>query len=685
MLNVAPGIWKLSHGTPEAMAPVALREVPIADAALAAMPPVAAPAQAAQVRFETIDRGILLRLPLAEGESLFGLGLQLKSHEQRGKKKTLRVNSDPLADTGDSHAPVPFIASTAGWALLVDTARYATFFSGSHRRAVDLAETVPGLSGSSTEELYQARSGGLRELVVEVPVAQGVDAYLFAGPTLKDAVRRYNLFSGGGCLPPMWGLGAWYRAYGKATRGEVEGIAARIRADGIPCDVLGLEPGWQTAAYSCSYRWAEERFPDHRGFLAGLHGQGFRINCWEHAFVHPSAPFYAGLLPHAGPSAVFDGLVPDFTQAEARRLYADHHQSLAVEGIDGFKLDECDGSDFISYPWSFPEHDRFPSGLDGERMHSLFGMLYMRTVHQVYAGRGVRGYHEVRNAGALAAPYPFVLYSDLYDHRDFVRGVVGAGFSGLLWTPEVRHAQDVEELVRRVQATALSPQALINAWYIPQPPWVQVDRARNVAGEAMAGRELATALVRDAFRLRMALLPYIYSAFERYRTDGTPPFRALAMDYPDDATCRAVDDQWLIGDDLLFAPVFHGQRSREVVLPPGEWFEVASGRRIAGGQRITEVVELDRVLLYVRSGAILPLAEPVQSVGRETVFRLTVRVYGDDPRSFVLPEDDGESDAYLRGERNRVRLSWSGNAGAAERSGTWAGRRYEVVAWERIG
>ena len=201
----------------------------------------------------------------------------------------------------------------------------------------------------------------------------------------------------------------------------------------------------------------------------------------------------------------------------------------------------------------------------------------------------------------------------------------------------------------------------------------------------MAGRAQATALVRDAFRLRMALLPYIYAAFERYRTDGTPPFRALVMDHPDDAACRAVDDQWLIGDDLLFAPVFHGQRSREVVLPPGEWFDMASGRRIAGGQRIIEEVELDRVLLYVRTGAILPLAEPVQSVGRDTAFRLTVRAYGADPRPLELPEDDGESDAYLRGERNRVRLSWIGGAGAVERSGTWAGRRYDIIGWERVG
>jgi alpha-D-xyloside xylohydrolase len=684
MQSIAPGVWSVVHGTPEPLSPVALREVPVAVAALAAMPAAGDPAWAAGLRCEVTDRGVLIRLPLADGASLYGLGLQLKSHEQRGKKRVLRVNSDPLADTGDSHAPVPFIASTSGWALLVDTARYASFYTGGQRRAADLAEPVAGTIGTSTEELYKARAGGPRELVIEVPVARGATIYLFGGPTLKDAVRRYNLFSGGGCLPPLWGLGVWYRAFGKAGRAEVEGIADGLRADRIPCDVLGLEPGWQTAAYPCSYRWAEDRFPDHRGFLDGIRGRGFHVNCWEHAYVHPTAPVFSAILPHAGPNAVFDGLVPDFTIPAARRAYADHHRALAVEGISGFKLDECDNSDFISYPWCFPEHDRFPSGLDGERMHSLFGMLYMRTVHEVYAGRGVRAYHEVRNAGALAAPYPFVLYSDLYDHRDFVRGVLSSGFSGLLWSPEVRHATGVEDLVRRVQAVAMSAQALVNAWYIPQPPWANVDRAGNNRGESMPERELATALVRDAFRLRMALVPVIYAAFARYQADGTPPFRALAMDFPEDAEARTVDDQWMIGDDLLFAPVFAGQAARSVYLPAGDWFEFASGRRITGGQRIEEATPVERILLYVRSGTILPMAEPVACIAPDTVFRLTVRVYGADPRPCELREDDGDSDAWERGARNHVRLSWSDGVGRVERNGAWPGRRYEVAGWERI-
>ena len=75
-----------------------------------------------------------------------------------------------------------------------------------------------------------------------------------------------------------------------------------------------------------------------------------------------------------------------------------------------------------------------------------------------------------------------MLYSDLYDHREFIRALVNSGFSGLLWTPEVRDAKSAEDLVRRLQTAVLSPMALINAWYIKNPPWMQIDRRRTTQG-----------------------------------------------------------------------------------------------------------------------------------------------------------------------------------------------------------
>jgi alpha-D-xyloside xylohydrolase len=623
----------------------------------------------------------VVTLPFSKGEGLFGLGLQLKSVLLTGRKKTARVNSDPAADIGDSHAPVPFYVSTAGYGVLIDTARYASFYFGTHveREQIEARNAEKESPPSTgTDELYRMQAAG-RRVVVDIPAARGVDVYLFGGPTLLDAVRRYNLFSGGGCLPPLWGLGGWYRVYGQFDGSQVLDLAQRLRDQRIPMDVIGLEPGWHTHSYPCSFDWAQQRFPDPDGMMSELHKMGFKVNLWEHAFVHPKSPIYGAIREHCGDEMAFDGLVPDFLTPEARQVFRDHHdQALVSRGVDGFKLDECDHSDFIRYAWSFPEWSRFPSGADGEQMHSLFGLQYQHVIDDAYRRHDRRHYSLVRSSQALAAPMPYVLYSDLYDFDDFLRGVVTGGFSGLLWCPEVRHAVSVEDLVRRIQVVALSPMALVNGWYICLPPWDQIEAGLNRKGTRMDNADEATARVREAFELRMRLVPYLYTAFARYRRDGTPPFRALAMDWADDRQAWSVEDQYLIGDALMVAPVRPGCVSRSVYLPKGQWREFFTGRLIEGGQRVEVAVGLADIPLYVREGSILPLAQPVSCLSGNTVLEVTPVVYGESQASGWLYDDDGVSFAYEREEQGWVELAWSQGAERVQTKPVPAPRRFRL-------
>ena len=131
MQQIHPGVWKIRFGTPEKVTPVKLRHRKAANKALTQMGDVPCPFAEGAITAKKTARGMVLRVPLEAEEQFYGLGLQLLSHAQRGLKKTLRVNSDPIVDMGDSHAPVPFYVSTAGYGVLVDTARYATFYMGS--------------------------------------------------------------------------------------------------------------------------------------------------------------------------------------------------------------------------------------------------------------------------------------------------------------------------------------------------------------------------------------------------------------------------------------------------------------------------------------------------------------------------------------------------------------------------
>lgn len=683
MEKVTNGIWKMSFGEHEPHTPVRYRSAPAKEDALLKLDcPGKPPFAEDEVSIRATPRGILIELPLGGDEHIYGFGLQLHALDHTGRKKVIRVNSDPVADTGDSHAPVPFYVSTKGYGVLVDTNRYAAFYCGTNLRKGESEHKKQEKKAIGTSEIelygYQVSEGN-RTVSVDIPSAQGIEVYFFEGPGLLEAVQRYNLFSGGGALPPMWGLGMWYRAYSAAKKEDVMRLARTFREDGMPVDVFGFEPGWQTKAYSCSFVWDEGRFPDHEAMLQELYGMDYRVNLWEHLFVHPSSPMYESLKPHSGDYEVWEGLVPDLSVEEASAIFARHHKEAFVDkGIAGFKLDECDSSDYVHSNWSFPDIAAFPSGMDGEQMHNQLGTLYQQTILAPYEEAGKRTLSQVRASGAMAAPMPFVLYSDLYNHKVFIRGVVNCGFSGLLWSPEVRQAESPEDLVRRIQTAVFSPMALLNCWRIPNPPWMQVDRDKNVAGEFLPNYEEIRDLCRTLFQVRMSLIPYLYTAYARYSEEGLPPFRALVMDYPEDPRTYGIDDAYMMGDSLLVAPVITGTTERQVYLPEGVWHCFWTRRTYEGGQTYTLAPGLEQIPVFVKDGTLLPLAKPLPFVGDDAMFQMELHAFGTGARECILYEDDGISYAYREGRHNWLKVEVDQeNRVHVDRIGDFTGCRYQ--------
>jgi alpha-D-xyloside xylohydrolase len=281
-----PGVWKARLGRPESHTPVSMRLVPPGIDALGKLAAVATPPMH-DVRSAITARGCELSFPLGPHERMYGFGLQLLSFEQRSKKRTIRVNADPRVDSGDSHAPVPFYVTTLGYGVLVDTLRHAEFYCGEAHPKPTLAVNAKSVAVNTPQESRDRDQGVASRVLVEVPRAAGVDVYLFGGPSMLEAVQRYNLFAGGGVVPPEWGLGFWYRPDMYLDQEAVLALAREFREREIPCDVLGLEPGWQTHAYSCTFTWEKKRFPMPEKFLKEIASQNYKVNLWEHAFTHP--------------------------------------------------------------------------------------------------------------------------------------------------------------------------------------------------------------------------------------------------------------------------------------------------------------------------------------------------------------------------------------------------------------
>lgn len=683
-------VWSYTFGAPETLTPTKIFKDKIDKIREADLPIVLdSPITMEMMNFTITTRGCLLELPFEDQEQFYGLGLQLKSFNQNYKKKTLRVNSDPVADTGDSHAPVPFYVSTKGYGVFIDTARYASFYFGTHfkQETEGIQSTSEINDNKSTiadnvEDLYSARKTKTKKtVVIETPSAKGITVYIFGGPTLLDAVCRYNIFSGGGVTPPMWGLGIWYRTYVYSDKKAVLKQITDFRNENVPCDVFGFEPGWQTHAYSCSYIWDENKFPNKDEMIDEINSQGFHINLWEHLFIHQTSPIYEVMKNLSSDYKVWDGLIPDFSIKEAVGIFAQYHKKEFIDkGISGFKFDECDNSDFISSPWSYPEHASFPSGMDGEQMHSLMGLLYQEMIMPVFAEKNQRTYGGVRSTHAFSSDMPFVLYSDLYDHKDFVRGLVNSGFSGLLWTPEVRQCNSVEELIRRIQSVIFSPMALINAWMIPNPPWKQFDETLNKEGVFLSNYKEVEAICRDLFQLRMSLIPYLYSSFFEYETKGIPPFRALIMDYPDDSNTYVIDDQFMIGNDILFAAMFEGETSRNVYLPKGNWFDYFTKEKYAGNLSHKIDCPLENMLLFVKENSLIPIAKNLDYIPKDKPINVRFEKYGKGIARTILIEDDGESFDYKSGKYNTITVTNNENNNVSfDKSGNYEKTRYDFT------
>jgi alpha-D-xyloside xylohydrolase len=159
------------------------------------------------------------------------------------------------------------------------------------------------------------------------------------------------------------------------------------------------------------------------------------------------------------------------------------------------------------------------------------------------------------------------------------------------------------------------------------------------------------------------------AAFQRYSQDGTPPFRALVLDAPDDRRLHAVDDQYLVGDRMMVAPLFAGEPARKVVLPKGDWQDFWTGEALKGESELTVTASAERIPVYVKSGSIVPWADVGPYAGAPPSRRVTARVYGDGSIPFVLAAG-----------RESLRLAWKNGQGTADDAGG-----YDVYAWQEMG
>jgi alpha-glucosidase (family GH31 glycosyl hydrolase) len=647
-VQIAPGVWKGIVGNPENYDLLKAAGVVPARQALIKMGEVKFPLSKADITGKIIDGKTALSFPLDDKEQIFGFGLNFQTVYQRGKILQLHVDNYAGKDNGRTHAPTPFYVSSNGYGVFINAARYITVYAGTAVKRE--SKHPPKPKDRNLDKSWSSRPySDAVEILVPAP---GTEVYVFGGPTPLDAIRRYNLFNGGGPLPPRWGLGFTQRVQRLYNSEMVEQEATDFESKGFPLDFIGLEPGWQSKSYPCTFEWDSTRFPHPQLFVTSMLKKGIRLNLWTNPYVSPGASIYNSIKPFTASHTVWVGAVPDMSMPQARKIFFGQLKRSQVDiGVSGYKFDEVDGGD--QYLW--PDVATFPSRHSAEQMRQTFGLLMMHYSTEIYHQINKRTFGLVRANNGGGSSFPYVIYNDYYNHEDFITALINSGFAGVLWTPEVRASKTAEEWLRRFQSNVFSPLAMINAWSSGTKPWTFTEVAAQVKQYAL---------------LRMQMMPYWYSEFAKYHFEGTPPFRAMNLEEGftnnvkketvetnleknpyEEAVSKEVKDQYMAGENLLVAPMFTGQTSRKVILPKGKWYDFYTGGFAGDGEVISVTPGLDKIPVFVKDGGIIPMMKPrlhAPKAGEKV--DIEIRYYGTKPSTYRLYDDDGETFNYEKGD-----------------------------------
>ena len=508
-----------------------------------------------------------------------------------------------------------------------------------------------------------------------------IDLFLLGGGTIARIVDNYTLLTGRPALLPKRALGyqgssMYYAELEKDSDKAVLGFADIVRREGFPLDGFHLSSGYTALeGKRCVFEWNRERFPDPAGFFAAMEEKGAPCVPNVKPGVLLSHPRYTELAekgafvrdssdpsrPAVGPWWGGKGSLWDYTDPAARALWKDClKESLLHHGLRSVWNDNCEYDSLLDLD-ARCNCDGKGGALAALKplMSTLMCALAAEAVHETDPED--RPYVVCRSGSAGIQRYAQTWCGDNYTSWESLRGniptLLGMGLSG-----QPNEGADIggfagpapeEELfVRWVQNGVFQPRFSIHSASDDNTvtePWMYSGSKH---------------LIREAMLLRYRLTPYLYSALYEAHCTGAPIMRPLVWEFQDDPRVRDESFSFLFGRDLLVANVLEkGAKTRRVYLPAGcTWFDWNDNwRPYAGGQEIEVPVSLATIPLFLREGAILPLAaEPPMNMERDKIRALHLIVAPGRDSSFTLYDDDGVSEAWRRGESRKTRIELHG-------------------------
>jgi alpha-glucosidase len=536
---------------------------------------------------------------------------------------------------------------------------YGIFFDNSYRTRFDLGSTDP------ENVVFQADGGEM-------------NYYFFYGPEMKKVVSRFTELTGRMPMPPKWALGHQQSRYSYGNEQQIRDVVERYQAEKIPLDVIHFD-----IHYMDGYRdftWNHDRFPDPKGLMTWLAERGVK----PVTIIDPGVKYEPGgkysvynegternyfLKKTNGETYVGkvwpgDSVFVDYSLPDAAKWWGDLHKPLLDAGVAGIWNDMNEPADFESRDGEkWKDVVNFDNGENSKhnKMRNLFALLECKATYE-----------------GLSRLRP--------NERPYI--ITRSGYAGIqryatMWTGDSPSTWSAMELsIPMFQTLGLCGQPfvgsdcggyqgrcngeLLTRWYqigflspffrnhhavdfYDQEPWRFGKKYEDI--------------IRKYVKLRYRIMPYLYTVLAEAHATGLPWIRPLILEYQNDYNVLNIDDEFLVGENLLVAPVVsQGATAREVYLPSGEWYEFGTSKKYPGSQWITVQAPIETVPIFIKAGSILPYGPEVDYIGQLTTTPVSYEVYPDKTgaASGRLYEDDGTSQAYLNGASKNSTLKFSG-------------------------
>ena len=521
-------------------------------------------------------------LMLDVGECVYGLGERFAAYVKNGQSIDM-WNADGGTASEQTYKNIPFYMTNRGYGVFVEDTSDVSFEVASEK-----VERVQ-FSAEGETIVYDVIYGG----------------------TPKAVLDGYTALTGRPALMPAWSFGLWLSTsfttnYDEKTATSfIQGMADRD----IPLSVFHFDCFWMKGFNWCDFTWDEETFPDPVGMLKRYHDRGLHLCCWINPYIGQASPLFREGMEHGYLLKKTNGDVwqtdlwqagmgiLDVTNPDARAWYCDHLRKILRMGVDCLKPD---------FGGRIPVRDiAYYDGKDPLHMHNYYTFLYNKMVFDLL--KEERGEGEAilfaRSATAGSQQFPVHWGGDnsasYVSMAETLRAGLSMSHSGFgFWSHDISGFEQTApaDVYKRWAAFGLlSSHSRLHGSSSYRVPWLFDEESCDV--------------VRKFTRLKCRLMPYLYGAAVEAHEHGTPMMRPMMLEFPDDPACDTLDRQYMMGESLLVAPVFHADSHVDYYLPDGQWTSLLDGRKLQGGHWQRETHDFLSLPLMVRPGTVLPMGK----------------------------------------------------------------------------